>query len=80
MGNIGVSSGVLSRDGEKRRIPRPLVGVHSGKRAILRLGFSARRRERGMSVVRGGGWLSGGERERMMAGRRDRRSISRVLG
>jgi len=55
MGNIGVPSGVLSREGEKRRIPRPLVGVHSGKRAMLRLGFSARRWERGMSLVPGGG-------------------------
>lgn len=80
IGNIGVSAGVVSIEGEKRRIPRPLVGVHSGKRATLRLGFSARRVPSGTSFAFAGGRVSGGEKARMRAEGRERRSRSEVVG
>lgn len=80
MGNTGVPGGVSSIEGEKRRIPRPFVGVHSGNKAIVRLGFSARSCETGTSVAFVGGFMSGGEKARMRAGRRLRRSTSLWLG
>lgn len=80
MGNKGVLGDVSSIEGENRRIPRPLVGVHSGNRAMVRLGFSARSFETGTRVAYLGGLGSGGEKARRRAGRRLKRSTFLWLG
>lgn len=65
--------GAVRRDGERGRMARPFVVVHSGRTTMAREGLRDMRAER---VVRGvplaeGGWRRGGRRAPRMARERE---------
>ena len=59
-GKILVLAGTVRRLGQKGRIPRPLVAVHSGKTATQLPGHSRKISEIGTSLASLGGERTGG--------------------
>lgn len=79
-GNIFVFGGAVRREGLKRRMPRPLVVVHSGRTTMLESGFSRTSVERGTRRAFGGGVRCGGSSARSIAWNREMRWTRRVKG
>ena len=59
IGKILVFRGAEESAGVKRKMPRPLVGVASGKTRTVRFGFCARRPEREIRFAAGEGRSDG---------------------
>ena len=84
-GKRAASDGVVSRQGERGRMARPLVVPHSGKTAIRRFGLAESRARRVVrpgwdsKVDRSASWAEG-ERAARMAERREMRRTLREDG
>lgn len=80
MGKILLFAGADSNDGERGRMPRPLVVVHSGKTQMIRLGCSRASCAKVVSDSVEGGLSSGGKSARRILWKSVVRCSSLELG
>lgn len=79
-GKISAPAGAERREGEKGRMPLPLVVLISGKTATTRCGFCSTRARSVVSLAPGGGSMAGDDRARVKARKSEMRWTFRVRG